>query len=101
MPPMGRFKRFSINLGPQHWTGPIKSKAVGDERLNTKHDYFALISIFPVIAQVVVFDADAMREMHTDRSRFERPPGVRDIIALFGSNVLTTIGREHKRHRSS
>ena len=88
LPPVGDYSRsFVLTLGPQHWSRTIMHACVGPERVNKQYDYLNMMSLFPLSAETSFYDAEALRQMHADRSRFERPRGVRDIVAVYGENV--------------
>ncbi|KAI8924603.1 cytochrome P450 [Entophlyctis helioformis] len=53
----------------------------------------------PFIDQVVVADAELVREIVTRRADFPKPTALYRILNIFGDNVVTTEHAEWRRHR--
>lgn len=74
---------------------------------NTKHqdfvdhdaDIISSVNIFPTCATYMIADAQAIKEITTNRARFPKPLQQYKILTFFGSNIVVTEADEWKRHR--
>ncbi|VDC07904.1 unnamed protein product [Peniophora sp. CBMAI 1063] len=106
---IGHFPGFRMTSHPLSLLQTINDRALGEDPLmmgkfrpfqEAGYDVISWVNWFPK-AQMswILADPETIKQVTSDRTRFEKPVEVYESICLYGSNIVASEGDEWKRHR--